>query len=332
VINEINSKIAEVYRRRRSDSEERAYLTREKTLKRHPILAKIEDELAAANAKIASEIISDGIERDSSPEKEQLLGKRLEYLHNNGIPEDYGRPVPVCKKCSDTGIDPEDPDKRCVCYKNIVRPFLFEFAGFPYLSKYTFENFDSDLFSKKITNNKSPKRQIEAIKDMIDKFVDTFDDPDTRSLFFIGSPGTGKTFMAGCAANLLIEKQRTVLYLSAPDMYDRINEYRIASGAFSLDRERVEKASREYDHILNCDLLIIDDLGTETSTPERQPELLAILNRRAGTSRKMLITTNMEMKNLMDFYDERLLSRIYGNFTVLKFYGEDLRLQGRIRG
>ena len=93
--------------------------------------------------------------------------------------------------------------------------------------------------------------------------------------------------------------------------------------------ERLEKALSEYESIMNTDLLIIDDLGTETFNANRQPELLAVVNQRTGLSRKMIITTNLTMTDLMNFYDERLISRIYGGFSVYKFFGEDLRLSLR---
>ena len=105
-----------------------------------------------------------------------------------------------------------------------------------------------------------------------------------------------------------------------------INEYRVVSASFSPDKERLEKASDAYNDILESDLLIIDDLGTETSNANRQPELLTVINHRTGQSGKMIITTNLGMTDLMNYYDERLISRIYGGFSVYKFFGEDIRM------
>ncbi|MHB1452881.1 MAG: ATP-binding protein [Saccharofermentanales bacterium] len=329
--NDITKKIAHIYQERRFRSADIAAARREDILDRHPDLRSIEEHLTAANARIASQIISDGRARNGSPERDEIALQRRQYLIDNLIPEDYDSTTAFCPKCGDTGFENGLQGKKCSCYNQMLIPLLFEYSNFSDLSKFTFDRFDSRLFSSELKSDESGSRlsardQIEGIKKAALQFVRDFDTPGTPGLFFIGKPGTGKTFIAGCIANELIQTGRYVLYLSAPDMYEHINEYRTVSNSFSPDKERLEKATATYESIMNCDLLVLDDLGTETFNANRQPELLSIINHRTATGRKMIITTNLDMSNLLNFYDERLISRIYGYFSVIKFFGDDLRL------
>ncbi len=328
---QIDKKIAAVYRERLLRAEDAAAESARKYTEEYPGLMEIENRLTAENARLAIRIISDGIPRISSEERERLLKERREFLLRNGIPEDYDTIRYNCERCKDTGNDPSDDKGRCSCYLELLIPFLKRCSNFAGLSGYSFSKFDPMLFSSKkdeetYRSKNSPREQMIAIKEAAERFVSSFEQPDQPGLFFIGSPGTGKTFIAGCIANALISRGISVLYVSAPEMFEMINEYRVVSASFSPDKERLEKASDAYNDILESDLLIIDDLGTETSNANRQPELLTVINHRTGQSGKMIITTNLGMTDLMNYYDERLISRIYGGFSVYKFFGEDIRM------
>ncbi|MHB8961564.1 MAG: ATP-binding protein [Saccharofermentanales bacterium] len=332
--NDITKKIAHIYQDRRFQSADLAAARREDILNRHPVLRSIEEQLTAANARIASQIIADGRPRSGSPERDGIALQRSRYLSDNNIPEDYDRTTAFCPKCSDTGFENGLQGKKCSCYNQLLVPLLFEYSNFSDLRRFTFDNYDSGIFSPEPKSDDSgskisAREQMQGIRNAAIQFIRDFDTPGTPGLFFIGKPGTGKTFIAGCIANELINAGRFVLYLSAPDMYEHINEYRTVSNSFSPDKERLEKAAATYESIMDCDLLVVDDLGTETFHANRQPELLSIINHRSGTGRKMIITTNLDMSNLLNFYDERLISRVYGNFSVIKFIGDDLRLTMR---
>lgn len=326
----IEKRIASEYQQRRLLSEDQASERRFWYLNKYPDLKKIEDDLTGENARISLQIISDGKLREGSVRRNEILAQRDKYLLENGIPSDYDAPRYTCVKCNDTGLDPFAADGKCSCYLELLVPMLYEYSNFPGLAAYSFKTFDPVLFSNEhneetYRSKNSPREQIAAIKIESEKFVKNFTDSEDVGLFFVGSPGTGKTYMAGCIANSLISQGIPVLYHSAPEMFDIINEYRIVSTSFSPDKERLEKALEAYESILNTDLLIIDDLGTETFNSNRQPELLAVINHRAGNLKKMIITTNLSMSDLMNFYDERLISRISGGFSVYKFFGSDLR-------
>ena len=136
---------------------------------------------------------------------------------------------------------------------------------------------------------------------------------------FLGPTGLGKTFLSNCIAKELLDLGKTVLYQTAPVMLD------------SIIKSKFENSSELMDHILDVDLLIIDDLGTETMNNMKFTELFNIINTRLLNQNhkitKTIISTNMDLKDIFDVYDERIGSRIVGNYYVCKFFGDDIRLR-----
>lgn len=328
--NAIEKEISREYQNRQNSCAQTTQDNIERVYWNYPELAEIDRLLMQANAEIALQILSDGVMRKTSSKKEELLAKRDVFLAKNGIPKGFDSPVHMCKLCNDTGIMIGSDKGPCQCYYKILIPKLLEKSNLGNIAQYTFRNFDINLFSTDENPGKygmavSPRKQMLGIRAISDNFIKTFDQNDVKSLFFIGNPGTGKTFISGCIANELISKGKFVLYFSSPELFEEIAQYRTLSNSFAPNPERLEKSQMTYNSILSCDLLIIDDFGTEAQNASRQPELLSILNYRAGCDKKFIISTNMDIKSLSSIYDERVLSRIYGNFSVLKFFGEDLR-------
>lgn len=145
-------------------------------------------------------------------------------------------------------------------------------------------------------------------------------DPKQKNLLFTGNTGLGKTFLTNAIARRVIENMNTVVYQTAPIFMDKIMEYKFSSEASKEDKE-------QYHKIYETDLLIIDDLGTETMTNNKYTELFNIINTRLLNNKKILISTNLTLNQLFSRYDERLVSRIIGEFTICKFIGEDIRLK-----
>ena len=140
---------------------------------------------------------------------------------------------------------------------------------------------------------------------------------NTLFLLFTGNTGLGKTFLSSCIANELLKKDKTVLYQTASVMLDTIISYRFGKPNVSKDI---------YDYLLNVDLLIIDDLGTEGVNNMKLVELFNILNSRLlNLNKKTIISTNLSLQNLFNTYDERIVSRIIGSYDICYFFGEDIR-------
>jgi len=326
--------VEKVYRNLRAENEIRFGYRTEKIYRDHPILKELDLKISRENAKIALEIAGDGNFRENSPEKDKLLKKKDKYIKENSIPEDYEMPGFNCYKCKDTGIIDSDNHMKCDCYKMNAYPILIKKSNFSNIEKYSFEKINLLLFSdetdiKNYRTKSSPRENIAGISKIAQRFVKNIENENTKNLFLIGKPGTGKTFISGCTAHSAILEGQSVYYLSAPSFFEKMSNYRVMTNSFSPDPERYDIALQEYSFILNCDLLIIDDLGTETPNANRQPDLLNILNYRTNLKNKMIISTNLEINNLSSIFDERVMSRIYGEFTVLRFIGDDLRHKTR---
>lgn len=326
----IGKEIEKIYRNLRIENEIRAENKTGEVYAKHPLLKQLDREIASENAKIALEIAGDGVYRETSPKKDELLTRKAEYVRSHNLTLKYHNPVFNCKLCKDTGIIDSSDYKRCSCYKTVAYPVLLEKCNFNNIRNYSFDKLNLNLFSneadsKKYKTESSPRKNIEGISKITEKFADNINCDETKNLFFIGKPGTGKTFISGCTAHKAISNGFSTYYLPAPAFFEKMANYRVLSNSFTPDPERLDLATQEHLFLLNCDLLIIDDLGTEPPNSNRQPDLLSVMNYRINQKKKIIISTNLDINNLSSIFDERVMSRIYGEFTVLRFIGDDLR-------
>lgn len=145
-----------------------------------------------------------------------------------------------------------------------------------------------------------------------------------KKIYFLQAiPVYGKTFMSNCIASVLLKKGKTVLYQTAPILLESVIDYKMNRNKNSTENI--------YNSILNCDLLIIDDLGTESLNSMKLSELFTILNTRIlnlnNKSTKTIISTNLNINDIFRIYEERIGSRIIGYYDVYRFFGEDLRFK-----
>ncbi len=151
------------------------------------------------------------------------------------------------------------------------------------------------------------------------EFVDHFDEKG-GNLLFTGTTGTGKTFLTNCIAKALLDSYHSVIYLSAHDLFEVFSRNR-------FDYQTEEEMKDMYQFILECDLLIIDDLGTELNNSFTSSQLFFCMNQRLLNSRSTIISTNLSLDRLRDEYTDRVTSRIMSHYTVIPLYGEDIRLK-----
>ncbi len=198
------------------------------------------------------------------------------------------------------------------------------------LEKENFDNFSLDLYSDDINEQKykakiSPRQNIQNIKEITLKFIKDFDNPDEKNLLFTGNTGLGKTFISNCIAKEMLSLGKTVLYQTAPIMLDNIIDYRFGNSDFN----------NVYNNIINADLLIIDDLGAESLNSFKLSELFNIINARllfqGNHITKTIISTNLNMNNLLDTYSERIFSRLASYYNVCRFFGDDIRINRLIK-
>lgn len=198
------------------------------------------------------------------------------------------------------------------------------------LEKENFDNFNLDLYSDSADEQKykakiSPRKNIQNIKEISLNFIKNFDNPDEKNLLFTGNTGLGKTFLSNCIAKEMLSNGKTVLYQTAPIMLDNIIDYRFGNSDFNS----------VYNNIINADLLIIDDLGAESLNSFKLSELFNIINARllfqGNHITKTIISTNLNMNNLLDTYSERIFSRLASYYNVCRFFGDDIRINRLIK-
>ena len=212
----------------------------------------------------------------------------------------------------------------CNCLKQQLFNIEYNKSNIFNLENHKFENFLSTVYSSDVDKVKynsdiSPRENIEIIKKISQKFIENFDNPSEKNLLFTGNTGLGKTFLSGCIANELLKKGKNVLYQTSPVMLDTIINYRFGKTDSSI-----------YNSLLDVDLLIIDDLGTECLNNMKFTELFTVLNTRLLNQNnkitKTIISTNLSIQNLFKNYDERIVSRLIGNYNICRFFGVDIRL------
>ena len=233
-----------------------------------------------------------------------------------------------CKLCSDTGfISRGDKTELCNCIKQKLFDIQYNKSNLSSLTTDTFDKFSFDFYSdipneKSYSSNISPRENMKLIKKISEDFIQNFENPEQKNLLFIGNTGLGKTYLSNCIANELLKKGKTVLYQTSPVLFDTIIDYRFGKNNVSSDF---------YENILNVDLLIIDDLGTECMNSMKFTELFNIINTRLLNQNskitKTIISTNLTLNNLYDIYDERIVSRFVGYYNICKFFGDDLRFK-----
>jgi DNA replication protein DnaC len=320
--------VAREYDRRRQQTEAEREQRRLDAYRLHPALQELDRAIAAAGADQLLEVIDPHRPQQARQLRQQLLDQRTELLACFGLGADFDQIRPICPVCRDSGVAGH---QRCHCYRQILVPLLTAQANLRSLAGMHFENFDETLFSDeadpaRYKSEHSPRAQIGALRRICETYVARFDQLEQRNLLFVGPPGTGKTYLMACVANALLAQGRSVLYVSAPALFEIMGNYRTQLASFHPDEIRFEQATALHDLVLNSELLLVDDLGTEPAAASRYADLLAIIDHRAGAGRHTLISSNADPGALRETYDERLLSRLLGSFAIYRFFGPDVRL------
>lgn len=333
---DIYRKIQQEYENNRNVALAEVEKKKKEIYKREPKILEIDDNIKKIGMEITKSIIfmDDDSKRNDLVNElnlkvERLKEKKTELLKELGIDDGYLKPNFTCKICEDTGIIGSITGaKNCSCFRQKIINYTYNQSQIYNIDKENFDTFDEDMFSdevdeKRYNSLKSPRENILMVKEIAKNFVDNFDKKETKSLLFTGGTGLGKTFLSNCIAKAVLDNGKTVLYQTAGRLMDLVMDYRKG------DAENFDEA--EYNELFNVDLLIIDDLGTENMTEARRSELFNILNTRllnaSKKGTKTLISTNKDLKELVNYYDQRIVSRILGNFEICRFFGNDLRLQ-----
>ena len=254
--------------------------------------------------------------------------KRRRLLAEHSFPEDYLDPVYTCSKCQDTG---SVNGKRCTCFeREVVRLFYTQSGLASVLEKANFSTFDMSLYSEEYRHPRSGKssRQImDSAAASCRQFAENYRSGRLDNyLLLTGPTGVGKTFLTHCIAKELIDSGHSVIYYSAGELFDRL-----ADARFSREQDKADSPVNDV-YLSGCDLLIIDDLGTEMVNAFVVSALFQLLSSRITKGLGIVISTNLSIQDLSKIYSERISSRILERFTLIEVFGKDNRVQKRLRG
>ena len=326
--NAILSNLLKEYEKKRLIAEKDLEIRKNKLYSENPRLQEIDDELSKIGISTAKSLImsnSSELLNDLNNKINILKNEKAEIIENLNLPKDYLFPNYECKLCNDTGYIQENYNSiMCNCLKQEIFNIEYNKSNIANLEKQNFDNFSLEKYSneinKKLYNSEiSPRENINLIKNICLKFIDNFDNPNEKNLLFTGNTGLGKTFLSSCIAKEMIDRGKTVLYQTAPVMLDTIIDYKF---------NKNNSADITYKNLLDVDLLIIDDLGTESLNNIKFAELFNIINTRLLNQNnkclKTIISTNLNLEILNKTYGERITSRLIGNYNICKFFGDVL--------
>lgn len=305
--------------RRRSKALELADARREELFARVPRLREIERSLSAQGAQLGRLALSGG---DLSAKMAELQKSNLalqkeqeELLAQLGLAADYLEPPFTCPRCQDTG---SLNGKRCECLTALMRKEASKALPAPeHLEEYSFQSFDLSFYPDHGEGPVSPRQQMQAVLNKCRSFAESFP-CGGESLLFIGRTGLGKTHLSLAIANQVAKSGAAVAYASAQDLVDRAERAKFGRD-MGGDAQFVQGA-------LTCDLLILDDLGTEFSSQMAAATLFQVVNTRLLERRSTIISSNLSPQELQERYSERLASRILCSYAALPFAGNDVRL------
>lgn len=297
-----------------------AELRKKKLYEAYPRLKELDGLIASSSTRRARQLLEGDAD---APRLLKLdIGRyRAEWesiLAKAGFDKDYLEPVYTCPDCRDTGYI---GSKRCHCFKQAAIDMIYTQSNIKsILADENFANFSYQFYSGQGKDPKtglSPRENAKkAVKEVL-AFLADFD-TEFKNLLLYGETGTGKTFLSNCIAKELLDTGHSVIYFSAFQLFEILEKQK-----FRKD----QKADASMQNIFDCDLLIIDDLGTELPNNFTVSQLFVCLNERLLQRKSTVISTNLDFDKLSAIYTERVFSRLVSSYKIIKLFGSDIRLQ-----
>lgn len=260
-------------------------------------------------------LAGDGTAMDRLRQKlSRLADERTDLLLKNGYPENFLQPVYDCPDCQDTGYI---RGQKCHCFRQAEISLLYEQSNLKQVLDR--ENFDTLSYDWLEGETLARYQQtVEKCKKFCTNFKTLY-----QNLFFYGTVGTGKTFLSNCIARECLDMGCSVIYFSAAGLFELLsrNAYRFRDP---------EEMSSLYSDLFRCDLLIIDDLGTEISTALTLSHFFTCVNERLLRKKSMIISTNLSLEDCRNRYQDRIFSRIASSFEFCKLTGPDIRMYQKV--
>ena len=299
--------------------------------RRLPRVESIDRELRGTAAKIVLAAFEQGGDPEKALRELQernlaLQRERAELLVGGGFPFDYLDGGPACSQCQDSGYLPSGEPCKCLTayYTREQNRRLSKLLD---LGSQSFAGFSLDWYSPEVwpAYGRSPLENMRMVREICQEYARSFD-RHSNNLLFTGAPGLGKTFLSACIAREVSSQGFSVVYDTAGHIFQQFE-----SAKFGRENPYEEDPDREINRYLNCDLLVMDDLGTELLTSFIPPFFYRTVNDRLLNRRRTVLSTNLTVEELGQRYGGAALSRIQGEYQVLLFFGDDIRLLKRDR-
>ncbi len=314
----------EIRERRRWDLEQELY-------RRQPRLRELDRAIGGTMAELAGLAISgkpiqaDGPEiADIRRRNLELQAQRAELLHTLGYEPDALDPTPACTQCGDSGWAGAE---MCTCLKELCAQEQMKSltALLNLTDEQNFDRLRLDVYSDQPWEGKrSPRENMKRVVTVCEGFARRFPDYPLHNLLLSGGTGLGKTFLSGCIAREVSGRGYSVVYDTAISLFSTFEAKK-----FSRDLGQERQARDDTRRYLNCDLLILDDLGSELTTPLAQSTLYEVVNSRLQGGKHTIISTNLSMEQIGARYTPQVVSRLAGAYQELTFYGDDIRRMRR---
>lgn len=292
-----------------------------------PKIEEIDDEINKVGFDMVKLVLKNPSEKekiclDTKSKINILKNKKDELYKLYNIPNDYLDVKYECSICKDRGF--LDNGDKCNCLKQQIINEVYNMSNISNILENQ-PSFDLSIFSDEVdkAHKISPRQNMQNILSICDDFIFNFDKNNSSNLLFYGETGLGKTFMSSYIAKEILDKGYTVIYQTAFKMFDIIKDYQ-----FRTDGSNIKKD--DYENLFDCDLLIIDDLGTELTNSFTVSELFIILNTRLINNKKTIISTNYDIYQIAEVYTQRIFSRIFDKFKAVEFIGKDVRWESKV--
>ena len=309
----------------RRERRERVEGLRRDAYARQPKLERLDRQLQQTMAQLVAAALRQGEDpaqavRAVKEENLAIQQERAVLLGALGLPEDALDDKPACPLCGDTGWQGA---KMCRCLRELcAREQIAELSKLLDLGEQSFDTFRMDYYSQTPwPGGTSPRENMELVYEVCLNYAQKFGRFPIRNLFLTGAPGLGKTFLSACIARTVSEKGHSVVYDTAGNIFAQFEARKFQRD--SADGQEARDETRRY---LNCDLLILDDLGSELVTQFTQSALYELVNSRLVGEKHTVISTNLTLEEAARRYPPQIASRLEGEYHALHFFGDDIRL------
>lgn len=315
---DIYRKAERILKSRQDDAEMQADIRKSELCNDIPEIEEIQNKLSRVGLEISRVFFYNGNKDEHianlKRQSKELVERRARVLMDNGYSPDVLEPAYVCKACKDHGFI---NGRICTCHRELLKDIMRqEVSALAPLEKCTFDNFDLKYYSDQpMDNSIVPRAKAERVFDAARRYAQGFSKA-SKNLLLIGGTGLGKTHLSLAIANVVINKGYSVCYGTSQNICDDLQSEQFGRG------DGVTYTKRQ---VLDADLLVLDDLGTEIDNQYSIATLYNIINSRILAEKPTIISTNFKFAALEDRYDHRITSRLTGEYVSMYLFGNDIR-------